>query len=342
MRSSCSSAARELAALVPRSNAASTPIAGPVVEHRHEQRGAAPRRRPAPRRDSQIATATSLDPLRPAALEHLTRGRSGDRDRGAPRAPVACPALAATTSSSPSRSMISTVRASTSARPRLTISSSTRSRSAHAADRVGDVARRLERAHRPLGLVPAALAALVQARVLDRGAGPLGEDHCRLLVRLGELAAALLLGQVQVAPGPAADQDRDAQEAVHRRVARREAVALRMLADVGSRSGRGSSISTPSTPRPRGSSPIARCVAASMPTGQEALELARSSSSTPSAAYRAPVISQASSRIRSSTVSGSSSPTSARPTSRRRRSLSRLGHVHACPAVIRLDGSSFG
>ncbi len=102
-----------------------------------------------------------------------------------------------------------------------------------AADRVGDVARRAQRLNGPLGLVAAPLARLVQASVLDRGRRPLGQHHGRVLVLRGELAAALLLGQVQVAPRLAADHDRDAQERRHRRVPGRKPVALRMIAHVG-------------------------------------------------------------------------------------------------------------
>ena len=58
-----------------------------------------------------------------------------------------------------------------------------------AADRDRDVARRLEAAQRLLELLAAALAGLVQARVVDRDRRPVGEDHRRLLVALGELAA---------------------------------------------------------------------------------------------------------------------------------------------------------
>ena len=103
--------------------------------------------------------------------------------------------------------MITRLRAPTSARPRLAISSSTRSSSISPADRHGDVARRLEAAHRLLELLAAVLAGLVQARVVDRHGRPVGEDHRRLLVALGELAV-LLLGQVEVAPRLAADRAR--------------------------------------------------------------------------------------------------------------------------------------
>ena len=100
-----------------------------------------------------------------------------------------------------------------------------------AADGARDRGRRLEGGHGALELVAAAAHVAVQARVLDRDRRPAGEDDERLLVGLVELAA-LLLGEVEVAVGLAADEDRHAEEAVHRRVVERKAVGLRVLADV--------------------------------------------------------------------------------------------------------------
>src|SRR5581483_10502399 len=50
---------------------------------------------------------------------------------------------------------------------------------------------------------------------------------------LGELLPALLLGQVQVAPGGATDDDRDPEEAVHLGMAAGKAIAARVLPHVG-------------------------------------------------------------------------------------------------------------
>jgi hypothetical protein len=72
----------------------------------------------------------------------------------------------------------------------------------------------------------------VQAGVVDRDRSPAGQDDGRLLVSVREGFAALLLGQVQVAPDLLADRDRHAQERLHLRVRGREAVRLRMVADV--------------------------------------------------------------------------------------------------------------
>ena len=91
--------------------------------------------------------------------------------------------------------------------------------------------RRLQGAYGTLQIRPLRALAPVEAGVLDRGGGPAREHDDRLLVRLVELAA-LLLGQVKVAPRFAADQDRDPEEAGHGRVAGREAVGLGVRADV--------------------------------------------------------------------------------------------------------------
>src|SRR5438034_8365437 len=99
------------------------------------------------------------------------------------------------------------------------------------ADRHGHVTGRLEAAYRLLGLPAASLARLIHPRVVDRNRGPHGEDHHRVLVALTELPV-LLLGQIQVAPGLATDHDRNPQEAVHRGLSVRAAVADGLRADV--------------------------------------------------------------------------------------------------------------
>ena len=101
------------------------------------------------------------------------------------------------------------------------------------ADRIGDVARGPERAHRLLELLATALAVLVQPRVLDRRSRPLRQREGCFLVLIAELAAALLFGEIQVAPGLAADHDRDPEEGVHRRVVDRKPVAVRVLTHLG-------------------------------------------------------------------------------------------------------------
>ena len=65
-----------------------------------------------------------------------------------------------------------------------------------------------------------------------------------LLVLLGEVLAAGLLGQVEVAVGDAAQQDRHAEERAHRRMVRREADRARVLRD---------QVVEPQRPRRRGS-----------------------------------------------------------------------------------------
>ena len=120
-----------------------------------------------------------------------------------------------------------------------------------ASDRFGDVRRR---AH-PRMACSSSSARIARGRragVLDRDAGPCREEDRRLLVRLRE-RAVVLLGEVQVPPGLAANQDRHTEERRHRRML----LAGTRRSSRGSptsarRSGSGCSIRTPRTPRPRG------------------------------------------------------------------------------------------
>ncbi len=73
---------------------------------------------------------------------------------------------------------------------------------------------------------------LLQAGVLDGNARSCGESDRDLLVRGGEVAAATLLGEVQIAEHAVLDAHRHAEEGAHRRVALREPEALRMAAQV--------------------------------------------------------------------------------------------------------------
>ena len=149
----------------------------PAVEHRDQQRRARvgtprpPARSSAGRRHRRSAPAD--------LLEHPPDGRVATGIRR----PWAPPQSRARRHDelSPSRSMISTVRASTRARPRLTISSRMRSRS----DSPLTASRYpvSPRASAPLARAArGALAALVEPGVLDRRRRPLGEDHRGLLV----------------------------------------------------------------------------------------------------------------------------------------------------------------
>ena len=78
----------------------------------------------------------------------------------------------------------------------------------------------------------AAVRQRVEPGVLDRDAGRGREGHRDLLVVVGELLGADLLGQIEVAEDLVAGADRHAEEAVHRRVVRREAVRPGVLGDV--------------------------------------------------------------------------------------------------------------
>ncbi len=81
--------------------------------------------------------------------------------------------------------------------------------------------------HRPPQGVP-----LHAARVLDRHRRLRRKEHHGLLVLLGEASLRLLLGQVEVPEGDAARHDRDAEEAVHRRMVRRKADRARVTGEV--------------------------------------------------------------------------------------------------------------
>ena len=69
---------------------------------------------------------------------------------------------------------------------------------------------------------------LVQARVLDRDRRLRGQQRDELLVLAREVLAAPLLGQVQVAVGDAAEQDRHAEERAHWGVVGRKADGARI------------------------------------------------------------------------------------------------------------------
>ena len=73
---------------------------------------------------------------------------------------------------------------------------------------------------------------LVQSGVLDGDPGVDGERLDQALVTLGELGRVGLVGEVQVADRSTLHRDGHAQEAVHRRVVRRESVAPRIDRDV--------------------------------------------------------------------------------------------------------------
>ena len=90
---------------------------------------------------------------------------------------------------------------------------------------VSDLVHRLEVTQPPRGR-------LVQASVLDRHGGLCGQELRQLLVLVGEVASADLLGQVQVSVGDAAKQDRNAEEALHRRMVSRKSNGARIVAEL--------------------------------------------------------------------------------------------------------------
>ena len=131
------------------------------------------------------------------------------------------PALAATTSSVPSASSSTSERAPISARPRLTISSSTRSTSVSApiARTIAVVASNPCTARSSSSL--RVWTPCEEPGVVDRDPGPARQDGRRLLVGDRELRRVLLLGQIQLAPRLAADHDRHAEDAASRAAGRR-------------------------------------------------------------------------------------------------------------------------
>ena len=100
------------------------------------------------------------------------------------------------------------------------------------AEGLRDRHRRVEAADGPLEVVTAALDGRVEPRVVYRDRGPVGEDDDGLLVGVGERHAALLLGQVEVAPDLLADDHRDAEERLHLRMRAGEPARARVLTEV--------------------------------------------------------------------------------------------------------------
>ena len=128
--------------------------------------------------------------------------------------------------------------ASTSARPRLGDQLQHAPEVALGADRNHDVARRLEAMHRPLELLAPSLRDLVEPGVRDRGRRPSGQDPGSILVGFGEVSLGLL-GETEIAPRFAADHDRDAEKAMHQRMAGGKAIAQRVLPHICQAQGSG-------------------------------------------------------------------------------------------------------
>ena len=238
----------------------------PVERHQEPARGAEGQRRHQRCRRA-AASFPSPCPTRLAGSACARTRRSSARrrppcppGRGPPTASSPpSPATAATRASPFCSSTTTRERASTSARPRLTTSSSTRSRSVSApTDRARPPWPRARAP--PAQALGGGLAARVETRVVDRDGGPLGQHDHRLLVALVEVRPALLVGEIEVAVDLVADPDRHPEERLHRRVPGRKAVRARMRATSCRRSGSGFRMSSPRRPWPRGA---ARSAAAS-------------------------------------------------------------------------------
>ena len=73
---------------------------------------------------------------------------------------------------------------------------------------------------------------LVEAGVLDRNGRLACEERKEILVLLGEVLLAFLLGEVEVAVGDPAEQDRDAEEGAHRGMCGRKADRAQVVGEV--------------------------------------------------------------------------------------------------------------
>ena len=204
------------------------PEPAPAVDERREQRRPRVGDAELLGGDPQVR-ADVADPLHLARLEHLARRRALDRDADTGRARGH--ARAGGDDEVRSLAQQDHEAARLDERPAALGDELEHVLELHLrADRDGDRARGLQAPRRVLELVAARRDRFVQARVLDRDRRPRREDQDRLLVDGVEVAAGLL-GEVEVAPDLPAHEHGNPEEARHRRVAGREAVGLRVLAD---------------------------------------------------------------------------------------------------------------
>ena len=205
------------------------------------------------------------------------------------------------------------MRASTSARARLTISSRMRSRSVSPPTRMGDLGGGLQPPDGALEIVA------VVVEVSYRRAFSIATAAQSASTTSDSSSAASNgpspVGQVEVAPGLAADQDRSAQEGRHRGVAGREPVAPRVGVQAVQPQRLGAADQLSKEPRPRGRSPIVAPRLLVDPGGDEPLQLACRRARTPRPrsgprSVRGPPGGRGRNR-----ASGSSSDTRPRPTS---------------------------
>ena len=94
-----------------------------------------------------------------------------------------------------------------------------------AGERVSDLVHRLEVAQPPRGR-------FVQPSVLDRHGGLCSQKQCQIFVLIGEVTSALLLRQVQVPVRDTAKKNRNAEEALHRRMVGWKSYGARIVAEV--------------------------------------------------------------------------------------------------------------
>ncbi len=90
----------------------------------------------------------------------------------------------------------------------------------------------VQRIHGPAELGVLSLQTRVSPRVVDRHTGEVGQELHGLLILVGELRFAGLLGKVEVPIRAPADEHGNPQKRPHRRVPGGEAIGLRMRADI--------------------------------------------------------------------------------------------------------------
>ena len=202
-----------------------TPIAGAADDERNLERRCA--RRGGARDSWSTSGSSSTESTR--SLRRRSRTRSSSSAVGeleADEVSASSPDAASMRAAAPCGRAIVTVRASSSSRSRSATSSSSRCRSISVTRAFDHLVQRLELA--PTSGSPTRRGARSRSR---RPPGQPSSDD-RFLVLVGEVGAALLLGQVEVAVGDAAEHDRHAEERAHRRMAGREPDRARVRREV--------------------------------------------------------------------------------------------------------------
>ena len=170
-----------------------------------------------------------VDPLAPSPLEYTARLRAAELERHSDQAVCIRAFSVGCSDAEPVGAGVG--RAMSTSRAWMRLLSLPRDQAEQrlelefARECVSDLVHRLEVAQPPRGR-------LVQASVLDCHGGLCGQKLCQLLVLVGEVASAELLRQVQVSVRDTAKEDRNAEEALHRRMVGRKSDGARIVAEV--------------------------------------------------------------------------------------------------------------